>query len=179
MADKEQNSSVFGILCLVAAIVGWGTPRLLLDFMYLAIFGLGLVGIIRDGQKTWSVIGLAIGVMLLWTHASTVIAEERVKKEIYFVRYEVTCRYCDVSYTNETGGTSEREDAQKSFSTFVMVRGEDFVSVSAQNGRTSDDVTVKIFIDDVLVESETSSGRYAIASASGLVSTLASKVNKK
>lgn len=173
MTNKERNSSVFGILCLIAAILGWGTPRLLLDFMYLAIFGFGLVGIIRDGHKAWSLAGLAIGGWLVWTHASTVVEEERVKNEIYFIKYEVTCRYCDVSYTNDTGGTSEREDIKGSFMQIEMLKGDEYISLSAQNGRSAEDVTVRIYINDVLVGSETSSGRYAIASASGVVSSLA------
>lgn len=171
MSNETKNSSVFGILCLVAAIVGWGTPRLLITFIYLAIFGFGIVGLIRDGTKSWSVVGLLIGCLLLYTHFNTVVAEEREQARSYVVVYEVLCRSCDVTYTNESGGTSQERNILDAFWKSQTFHGNDFVYISAQldAGTT---VTARILIDGKVVGSETSEGRYSIASVSGSVRSL-------
>lgn len=172
MEQQKRNSSVFGILCLVAAVLGWRTPRLLLDFMYMAIFGFGLIGIIRDGRKVWSIAGMVVGGLLVYAHASTVISEEQVKNKMYLVRYEAACRMCDVSYTNSTGGT-DRQESLPGFSYSVPLRGDDYVNFSAQNSIGDGEVTARLYVNDLLVKTETSSGRYAVASVSGSISRLA------
>ena len=89
---------------------------------------------------------------------------------IYNVEYEVTGfpqNKVDITYENESGGTSQYSDVSIPWSySFKREEGE-FVYISAQNQGQSGSITVTILRNDNIFKSSTSSGAYVIATASG------------
>lgn len=93
------------------------------------------------------------------------------KNMSYMVIYEVECGSCDIHYTNETGGMSVA-DNMKTWREVMFVKGGTFVSLSAQNNRTTGKVSAKIRISDNVLDLEECEGSYCIASPSGRVKDL-------
>jgi len=86
---------------------------------------------------------------------------------IYEVEYKVDCVGCDISYTNETGGTDILNNIMKPWSKKITVKGDEFLYLSAQNGSTPiRPVTVTIKVNGIQIETETSNGKFAIADVS-------------
>ncbi len=84
--------------------------------------------------------------------------------QTYQVEYKVICVDCDVSYTNETGGTDQLNEVTGPWSKEISAKGDDFIHLRAQNGNLNNlPVTVTIKINGKVVETETSNGRFAIA----------------
>jgi hypothetical protein len=75
-----------------------------------------------------------------------------------------------VTYRNTSGGTEQKNVSLPrklpDFTVMTAMPG-DFLYVSAQNESASGSVTVKILVNDAVFKQATSSGAYAIATASG------------
>lgn len=163
--SKEKNSSVFGIIAIVIGVLALFTPKLLLTPVLGAAVIFMIIGFARDGSKVASTISLIVVVFMFY------ILFDEVASEIseYRVTYEVECKECSVRYVNSTGGTTEEENVRGFFSTHETVLGKDFIRVSAQNEKGAEgEITSRIKVNGILLEEETSSGKYAIASVSGL-----------
>ncbi|AXE16251.1 hypothetical protein DR864_00465 [Runella rosea] len=127
--------------------------------MALAVFA--LIGLIRDGSKMFSILSIIIGGFLFF-----LIAKESVDEvSDYSVEYRVDCRECDISYTNSTGGT-DKAGGYVGWSRRITAKGGDFLYINAQNGSEGGSVKASIYVNNILVKSETSSGEFSIASAS-------------
>lgn len=71
----------------------------------------------------------------------------------------------DVTYTNESGGTSQQEGVTLPWTYRFTSKPGLFTYISAQNRNVSGQITVKIIVDDQIVKQSRSSGQYVIASA--------------
>ena len=85
------------------------------------------------------------------------------------VRYEVTgsAQAVDITYTNESGGTSQLSDVSVPWSVSFTGDALDLVSVMAQNKGEAGSVTTTIYRDGESWKTSTSEGAYVVASASG------------
>jgi hypothetical protein len=85
------------------------------------------------------------------------------------VKYDVTgsAQTVFITYENQDGGTSQRDDVELPWSTSFQSEKGAFVYISAQNLDDTGDVTVTIFRDGKNFKSSSSSGAYVIATASG------------
>lgn len=81
------------------------------------------------------------------------------------VRYEVSCQSCDLTYSNKEDNTEQREVSGPWEYNFEAEPNH-FLYISAQNNRQSGTVAVKIYWNDELLESASSSGAFVIATAS-------------
>jgi hypothetical protein len=83
------------------------------------------------------------------------------------VRYEVTgsADCVSMTYTNASGGTSQEADMAVPWSESFTAEDGEFLYISAQNKTEYGSVTVTIYVDNVPVETSTSSGAYVIAEA--------------
>jgi len=82
--------------------------------------------------------------------------------------YEVTgsAKSAIVSYTTESGSISQEKSSipwEKCYSGYAG----DIVTISAQNGGSSGDLSVKIYKEGRLFKSSSASGPYGVASTSG------------
>lgn len=86
------------------------------------------------------------------------------------VEYRVsgTAGKASVTYSNESGGTEQRQDVTLPWSHFFQKDGRKFLYLSAQNSGSDGSVSVEILVDGVVFKHSESSGAYVIASASGL-----------
>lgn len=85
------------------------------------------------------------------------------------VRYEVTgsAQSVDLTYTNDTGGTSQQSAVPLPWSYSFKGDTLAFVDVSAQNTGETGTVIATIYRDGEMWKTSTSEGAYVIASASG------------
>jgi len=90
------------------------------------------------------------------------------------IEYEITgtATTVDITMNNQDSGTEQHSNVSvpwtKSFSVNVS-GGYYFAYISAQNNGSSGSVTVKIYKNGKLFKQATSSGAYAIATASGSI----------
>jgi hypothetical protein len=86
-----------------------------------------------------------------------------------YAKYEVSgsAQTVFITYENQDGGTSQRDDVKLPWSHSFQSEKGAFVYISAQNLGDSGDVRVTIFRDGVNFKSSSSSGAYVIATASG------------
>ena len=92
------------------------------------------------------------------------------------VTYRITCKNCggitqtlaDLTYSNATGGTEQREVKLPWEAKFTMRRGA-FAYLSAQNHHDSGDVKVEILVGGTVWKVASSEGAYVIATCSGSV----------
>lgn len=89
--------------------------------------------------------------------------------KIYSIEYKVTgsASRVDVTYANDSGGTSQQSNVRVPWSySFNRIKGS-FVYISAQNQGESGSVIVTIYKENELFKRSESNGAYVIASASG------------
>ena len=89
---------------------------------------------------------------------------------IPFVSYRVTCDAgtVDITYATSDGGTSQAIEVSTPWNYFLLhPKNGDFVYISAQNNQDHGSVTVEIRMGDRVYRTETSTGAYCIATASG------------
>jgi membrane protein implicated in regulation of membrane protease activity len=170
---QQKQSSTFGIIAIVISIIAFGTPRFLISMVLIALAAFIIIGFVRDGNKIFSGIALAIGAFLLFMMYQSEVqrAEEDAFKEeqenaTYTVKYETVCVRCDVRYTNETGGTDEEKNVPVEWSQTVQVKGTEFIHLSAQNDDYTGEVYARIKVNNRIISEESSKGAYAVASVS-------------
>ncbi|GAB3783280.1 hypothetical protein GCM10028818_40940 [Spirosoma horti] len=168
-----KNSSTFGIIAIVTAIIAFNTPRFMLSMVLIALAAFTIIGFVRDGNKIFSSIALLIGLFLLYAiyqdeaiRADNEAAELENASKLYSVKYEVICPKCSATYTNATGGSDEDEVTSVSWSKTLSIRGDQYVHLSAQNSDYGGKVTAYIYVNDHLMATEESTGEYKIASVS-------------
>lgn len=86
--------------------------------------------------------------------------------KLHEVEYRVECVECDCSYTNITGGTDKVKTIRGVWTETITAPGDEFIHLSTQNGKVTSGVTATVNVNGKIVETETSSGRIAIASLS-------------
>lgn len=120
-------------------------------------------------------IGLRRGGLLLClaltVPACTTLGESGGYGKPRTVRYRVTgsAPSVSVTYQNANGDSSQLADVPVPWALTVSLNGGAFAYVSAQNQGAFGNETCEIWVDDVLKESNSSSGAYTICTASGLV----------
>lgn len=84
-------------------------------------------------------------------------------------KYVVTGTSGDYSVTfqNEDDNTQQNSSVSNGWSYSWMQGGTRWLYISAQNNKSTGDVTVRIYRDGEIVESNTSYGGYSIATVSG------------
>lgn len=163
---QAKRSSTFGIIAIVISIIAFNTPRFLLSMVLIALAAFIIIGFVRDGNKIFSGIATLITFFLFYIMYQSEVYEEEKSNATYSVQYVVTCVDCDVTYTNETGGTDEKKKASIRWQQSIEAKGDEFLHLSAQNNGYSSEVTAKIYINGILMADESSTGDYAIASVS-------------
>ncbi|GAB3278313.1 hypothetical protein GCM10027347_52620 [Larkinella harenae] len=169
--SNNQRSSVFGIIAVVIAIIIFFTPRFLLTIPIIGVVAFSIIGLVRDKNKIFSLLALLIGGIVIFA----LFSEAMQSNDYYTVEYEVTCLDCDVSYTNDTGGTDKVDKVAAYWSKRVVVRGDEFVMLSAQNNNEDTEVIARISVNGKLLEEESSKGKYVMASVSGRPEEINSK----
>lgn len=159
---NKQNSNVFGIIALAVAIISLFTPRIFLTLVLLALAIFTILGLVKDSSKIFSLIALAIGGFIFYN----LFSEAAKSVQSYSIKYEVTCKECEVMYTNETGGHDKVEKVFGSWSQDITAKGDDFLYLNAQNHDCADPITASISVNGKIVKTETSRGEFSIASAS-------------
>lgn len=169
--QQTKPSSTFGIIAIVVSIIAFNTPRFLLSIVLIALAAFIIIGFIKDGNKLFSGIALAIACLLFYamyqdevTRADNEAYEMEKSNKLYTVKYETICSKCDVSYTNETGGTDEQKDVYSVWSDTFQIKGSQFVSLSVQNSDNATMVVARIYVNNQLIATEQSTGEYKIAS---------------
>jgi len=165
-AKQPNKRTVWGIVAIVVAVLTLFAPQLFFVLLAIMVAVFAIVGLIFDGSKTPSVIALVIIGFFFYGFITMENQEQVAKTQVYTIRYKVTCKYCDISYTNETGGTTKVENVEGIWFVDVKSRGDQFLHLSAQNNIYSDEIESQILLGDQIVKSEKSSGNYAIASVS-------------
>ncbi len=90
------------------------------------------------------------------------------KSAVYAVRG--TCSTASLTYQNEMGAANQQQGKDVPWSLHFAARTGDFLYVSAQCEDDSDEtIEAEVSVDGETVESSSSSGRFVIASASGVV----------
>lgn len=159
---NKQNSNVFGIIALVIAIISLFTPRIFLTLVLLALAIFTILGFVKDNSKIFSFLALGIGGFIFFSLFSDALKSE----QSYSITYKVTCKECEVRYTNETGGNDKVELVYGGWSKDITAKGDDFLHLSAQNHDCADPIHASISINGKMVKAETSTGKYSIASTS-------------
>jgi hypothetical protein len=161
-SQQSKKSNIFGIIAAAIGVIALFTPKIMLTPVLVGLAIFVILGLAKDRQKIYSLFGLAVGVLILYLGFKDVA--ESVQS--YQVEYKVSCIECDCSYTNATGGTDQVDEIRGVWTKQVTVQGDDFIHLSAQNADTKMPVTVYIKVNGILVEEETSEGRFAIANVS-------------
>lgn len=156
--QKIDSSSTFGIISIVVGVLGFFAPKLFISMILMALAIFVILGFIKDGSKGPAVIGMLLGFFIFYL----LTQEELNKSKPYNVEYRVQCYQCDVSFTNETGGTDEATEVGDNWSKYITVKGGEYLTLHARS-RHGDiaDVRAEILVNNVVVESKTSSGKYA------------------
>ena len=160
--QKSKRTNVFGIIAASIGVIAIFTPRIFLTPVLIGLIIFTILGLAKDRHKIYSLLGLAIGALILFFEFKD--SADSVK--IYSVEYSVECVECDCSYTNVTGGTDNIETIRGTWSKKISAQGDEFLYLSAQNGQVSNSITATIKVNGKIVDTETSNGRFAIASAS-------------
>ncbi len=158
----SKKTNVFGIIAAAIGVVAFFTPRLFLTPVLIGLLIFSILGLVKDRHKIYSLFGLGIGALILYVE----FKDAANSMKLYEVEYRVECVECDCSYTNITGGTDRVENIRGIWTEKVTVPGDEFVHLSAQNSKVTSSITATIKVNGKLVETETSSGRFAIASVS-------------
>jgi hypothetical protein len=87
------------------------------------------------------------------------------------IKYEITgsASSVDVTYQNENGDTSQESDVPVPWTKTFAGKDGQFVYISGQNKGESGDTTCIVYVDGRQKETNTSSGAYAICTASGTI----------
>ena len=165
MEDQTQKpkTNKYGIIALVIAIFSLFVPNFMLTVVMMAVATLMILGFINDRSKTYSFIALIVLVIILFSE----FKDTAKGLSEYTIKYEVTCSDCDISYTNSTGGTDKVDNIIDSWQQEIKFKGDDFVYLSAQNGNTDSEVSVKIYVNNILFKEAKSNGKFSIANVSG------------
>jgi hypothetical protein len=159
------NGNVFGAIALVLSILSLLLPRLLIALPILLGFIFSFIGLSRDSRKSYSVIALVLlisfGLFDLYNEANQQLAEEYS----YSVKYVVEGEDFSVSFTNETGDLSN-EDGRGRWTKTITLKGGDHAYVTAQNQKSSGEISVEVYVNNELMDSGYSTGEYSIATAS-------------
>jgi hypothetical protein len=102
------------------------------------------------------------------------IQDRPLTKTAYHVKYLVTLEdveypYASMTYQNATGGTEQANDADTPWSREFECKRGAFLYISAQNAHDRGKITVSVYVNDRLWKTSTSTGGYAIATASGRI----------
>lgn len=161
----KRNNSIFGIIAIIMAILTFFTPRIFLIFPIAVGLIFGLIGLFKKGGRILSLISLALIGLILYSVGKSSYEKEVAEIKFYDVKYEVIGQTYDITYQNQTGG-SDHEVGSGTWEKNLRMQGSDFAYISAQNSKYSKKITVNIYINDVLCQTSTSSGNYAIANVS-------------
>ena len=162
----NKKSTLWGIIALVVSIVSLFAPVLFLSLFAIVVVIFAIVGLVWDGNKIPSIVALVLFGLAFWSNIKMDEVQQAAKEKLYNVRYKVICESCDISYTNDTGGTNKLEDKKGVWFIDLKIGGDQFIYLSAQNASYSKRVEAQILIDDLVVKSEVSEGGYSIASVS-------------
>ncbi len=121
-----------------------------------------ILGLVKDKSKVFSLFGLAIGALILFVGLKD--AADSVKLDE--IEYRSECFECDLNYANITGGTDKVKTIRGVWTETITAPGDEFIHLSAQYGKVTSGVTATISVNGKIVETETSSGRFATASVS-------------
>lgn len=157
---KHKRSSTFGIIATVVGLLAYMTPKIFLSIVLIALAAFVIIGFIRDGSKIFSTLGLLLGLGIIYM----LFKEASNEQASYTIRYEVSCFSCDVNYTNPSGGSDQDKNGGRYWTKTITAQGDQFLSLSAQNKETALELSAKIYVNDVLVASESATGEYAMAS---------------
>ena len=160
--SKKQKSNTFGIIAVVIGLISLFTPRIFLSMVLIGLAIFTILGLVKDRTKIYSIIALIIGCFILYL----LFSEAKKSVESFDVVYRVECSDCDISYTNASGGTDNVKNVNGRWRQSITAKGDDFLHLYAQNNRNSSSVTAEIYVNGFPAKTETSSGEYAIASAS-------------
>lgn len=158
-ARKSKPGAVWGLIALVASVLLLFTPRFLVTPVLIAVFAFAVVGLFRDSSKFPALLSLVPAFFIIYTF----FGEALDSSATYRVEYEAYCIGCTVRYSNGSGGTDE-EAVSSSWKQTVSARGDDFLSLSAQNsGENTGTVQVVVRVDGKKLTEKSSSGRFAVA----------------
>lgn len=157
----KKQSTTFGIIALVISCFLFFTPRLLLSIGLMAWAIFFIISLVRESNKILPIVSLFLAMGILYL----LVKEEVNAQSDYQVLYTVECTECDITYTNDSGGTDQLDDfTGGTFNKVVTVKGNSFLTLSAQLGGDGGTATVKASVNDAVIKTETSTGAYKMAS---------------
>jgi len=88
----------------------------------------------------------------------------------YYVRYNVTgsARFANLTYQSGPGATQQEQHVSLPWSKFFSMHAGDPVYIAAQNSGDAGTVAVEIVAAGKIIQSATSTGAYAVATAGGV-----------
>lgn len=162
--SQQKPINYFGIISFVFALLSLFTPKIFLILPLSIGIIFGIIGSFKT-SRALSLISLVLLGITVFSVIGELTADQIASDKTYKVEYVVVGDDFKVTYQNSSGGT-DHEEVMGSWEETVYLKGNDFAYISAQNSRKSGNINVKIYIDDKLCKTSTSSGAYAIASES-------------
>ncbi|HEV7348214.1 hypothetical protein [Telluribacter sp.] len=156
---NDNTSSFRGMVALIIAIFAFFTPRLFLSFILIGIAIFAILGLAKDKVKIYAVAALLIGGFILYAES----VRHASGSKVYEITYQVECDGCDVRYTNATGGDVKLDNHGNLFKK-LRATGDTYINLSAMNSYdTKGEVTASVYVNGVLLKTETGSGKGALA----------------